>query len=198
MPSIDIAMFEGCTDVSTYTLLYEMAQDVPAKDAIVEIGTYRGKSACYLAAGARDGLGAHVWTIDPHDLPGRRYPTTANPSKKLDYTDPGIRQDAEKQINKSGLDGRITMIRDFSTTTAGWWPGPQVSLLFVDGDHRQGAVRQDFRSWQPHLSSSALIVFDDFCMSHPGVPNALLDLVNKNVLRIVDTRGRAAVCEVVR
>lgn len=194
----DISELEGCTDAATYALLYEMAQYVPAKNAIVEIGTYRGKSACHLAAGARDGRGAHVWTIDPHDLPGERHPTGARPNLNRDYTDPEIRQDAESQICRSGLDGWITMVRDFSTVAAGWWPGPPVSLLFVDGDHRREAVNRDFRAWESHLAAGALVVFDDFSMSHPGVPYALLDLVNAGVLRIADTCGRVAVCEVVR
>lgn len=189
-----LAGFAGCTDPDTYQLLYELASHVPAGEAIVELGTYRGKSACYLAAGARAGCGAHVWTIDPHDLPGKRFPTDVRPTRKLDYTDPAIRQDAERQIEQSGFSGRVTMVRDFSVEAAAEWVGPQVGLLFVDGDHRQGAVRRDFRAWQPHLSSGALVVFDDFSMSHPGVPMALLELVNKQHLRIVDTRGRVAVC----
>lgn len=67
---VDLAELDGCTDPDTYPLLRELAMGVPADQAIVEIGTYRGKSACYLADGAAAGNGAHVWTVDPHDLPG--------------------------------------------------------------------------------------------------------------------------------
>src|SRR5690606_32065016 len=79
------------TPVETLMPLYELASMVPEDEAIVELGTYRGASACWLGAGARDGLGAHVWTVDPHDLPGYRT-TTGRGSGGLDFTDPAIRK----------------------------------------------------------------------------------------------------------
>ena len=83
------------TPLATLEPLYDLAAMVPADEAIVELGTYRGASACWLAAGAQSGLGAHVWTIDPHDLPGYRT-TTGRGRGGLDFTDPAIRLDAER------------------------------------------------------------------------------------------------------
>src|SRR5690554_7606918 len=86
---------------------------VPEDEVIIEIGTYRGASACWLGAGARDGFGAHVYTIDPHDLPGYRT-TTGRGRGGLDFTDPSIREDAERQIREMGLTEHVTMIQGFS------------------------------------------------------------------------------------
>src|SRR5690606_16235375 len=126
--------------------LYRLAALVPSDEAIVELGTFRGASAVWMAAGARAGLGAHVWTIDPHDLPGHRTTTGRSPGT-IRYEDPAIRQDAERQIAESGFGDGVTMIRGFSVEEAGRWTGPKVGLLFIDGDHREHAARKDFRSW---------------------------------------------------
>jgi hypothetical protein len=36
-----------------------------------------------------------------------------------------------------------------------------VGLLWIDGDHRYEAVREDFLSWLPHLLPGTTVIFDD-------------------------------------
>lgn len=182
------------TPVETLMPLYELASMVPEDEAIVELGTYRGASACWLGAGARDGLGAHVWTVDPHDLPGYRT-TTGRGSGGLDFTDPAIRKDAIRQIRECGLWDRVTMIQGFSHEVGASWSGPKVGLLFIDGDHRQHAVRKDFASWERHLSGDAVIAFDDYSESHPGVPAVVDALVAKGIISEPVVFDRLAVCQ---
>lgn len=184
------------TPRETLTELYRLAALVPPDECVVEIGTYRGASACWLAAGARAGLGAHVWTIDPHDLPGQRT-TTGRGRGGLDFTQTAIREHAQEQIRACGLDGHVTMIRGFSTEVAEEWDGPPVGLLFIDGDHREAPARRDLRSWQPHLSREAVIAWDDHAPSHPGVPAAVAGLVARHILTEPDVRGRLAITGIV-
>ena len=181
------------TPLETLEPLYELAAMVPEDEAIIEIGTYRGASACWLGAGARDGFGAHVYTIDPHDLPGYRT-TTGRGRGGLDFTDPSIREDAERQIREMGLTEHVTMIQGFSVEVGQQWRGPKVGLLFIDGDHRQDAVRKDFAAWEKHLSEDAVIAFDDHNESHPGVPAAVQGLVDKDVVSEPVLFDRLAVC----
>lgn len=194
----DLSELGGCADPETYELLRELASGVPADQAIVEIGTYRGKSACYLADGAQAGEGAHVWTFDPHDLPGERFPTSRANKGTLDYTRPSIREAAHRQVREAGHEDHVTLVRSFSIDAAVNWSGPPIGLLFIDGDHRQSAVRLDFRMWQPHLALHAVVVFDDYADSHPGVPLAVGGLVQKGALTILEQRGRVAVAGAVR
>lgn len=177
--------------------LYYLANQVAADLAIVELGTYRGASACWLAAGAQSGYGAHVWTVDPHDLPGQRRPTGRN-GGQTDYTNPAIRRHARQQIASVGLTDHITMVREFSTVAGEQWAGPTVGLLFIDGDHRQHAARRDFRAWERHLAPGALVVWDDHADTHPGVPAAVAALVEKGALTEPEMLGRLAVTRPVR
>lgn len=172
--------------------LYYLANQVDADLAIVELGTYRGASACWLAAGAQSGYGAHVWTIDPHDLPGQRRPTGIH-AGRTDYTDPRIRRHARHQIASVGLTDHITMVREFSTIAGEQWQGPKVGLLFIDGDHRQHAARRDFRAWERHLHRDALVVWDDHADTHPGVVKAVAALVDKGAITPPEMLGRLAV-----
>ncbi len=180
------------TPRDTLEVLYRLAALVPRDEAIVEIGTYRGASACWLAAGAETGQGAHVYTIDPHDLPGKRT-TTGRGKGGLDFTQTEIREHAEKQIRDCGLSERVTMIRGFSTEVAKYWNGPPVGLLFVDGDHRQNAATEDFRAWQPHMTRETVIAWDDYAPSHPGVPAAVQGLVDKRAITPPVVYDRVAV-----
>lgn len=183
---------ETLTPRETLVELYHLAALVPPDECIVEIGTYRGASACWLGAGARAGLGAHVFTVDPHDLPGKRT-TTGRGRGGLDFTQTVIREHAQEQISMCGLSDTVSMIRGFSTDVAEQWSGPPVGLLFIDGDHREGPARRDLRTWQPHLSREAVIAWDDYADSHPGVPTAVSGLVNRHILTAPDVRGRLAI-----
>lgn len=191
-PSRVLSTLETLSPLDSMHTLYHLAAAVPPNEAIVELGTYKGASACWLAAGAQAGLGAHVWTIDPHDLPGFRT-TTGRGKGGLDFTQTAIREQAGKQIEKCGLTEHVTMVRGFSVEEAKEWQGPKVGLLFIDGDHRQHAARKDFRSWQPHLSWDAVICFDDYAPSHPGVPAAVAGLVSRHILYEPNVRGRLAI-----
>lgn len=128
---------------------------VPPGEAIVELGSFRGKSTCYLAAGAKEGLGARVWAVDPWDLPG-------NVTGRFGFAEPSTREAFDVQVRAAGLTSWVTPVQAFSTEAAAFWPGPPIGLLFVDGDHSTDAVRADFIAWRPYLVDGATVIFDDY------------------------------------
>lgn len=150
--------------------LYELAADVPADQAIVEIGSFKGKSTCYLAAGAKTGEGAQVWAVDPWDSAG-------NVTGRFGFADPTTRDAFEAQVRGAKLWSRVTPIQGFSTDVAAGWSGPPVGMLFIDGDHSAQAVRDDYETWRPHLAADAIVAFDDLdTPKNPGVRKALESL----------------------
>jgi predicted O-methyltransferase YrrM len=181
--------------------LYRLAGKVPANLAIVELGTYQGKGTCFLAAGARAGKGAFVWTVDPWDLPGERSTTGAGPRPEnpIDYTDPAHRETAVRQVVNAGLSGQVTFVQDFSSHAGRIWSGPPVGLLFIDGDHREPAVRRDFAAWEPHLAPGAVIAWDDHRVGFPGVMSVVDQLAHdKGLITAPELVGSLAVTRVVR
>lgn len=143
--------------------LHDLAAHVPANQVIVEIGSFRGKSTAYLAAGAKAGNGAHIHAVDPWDLPG-------NPYGKHGYSAPQVRADFEAQLRACRLWSRVTPHRAFSVDAAADWKGPDIGLLFIDGDHSEAAVRSDVEAWTPHLATDHVLAFDDYdTPRNPGV-----------------------------
>lgn len=189
---------EGLMTPEACTVLFELAADVEARRAIVEIGSFKGQSTCYLGWGANERLdgGAHVWAVDPWDLPG-------NPYGKHGYSRAEVRETFNRQISAAGLSGRVTPVQGFSVDVARSWhaivgiEAPAIGLLYVDGDHERASVLADFREWRKHLAPRAVIAFDDWgTKRNPGVAGAVKKLRLSGALRVLDIRAeRIAVCE---
>lgn len=180
----------GLTSVPLLQTLVELAAAVPADQAVVEIGVFRGRSLCALGAGAAGGAGAHVWGVDPWDLPGQR--TTLRGATRLAgrYMQPATRRAARRHVRACGLAERVSLVRGFSAEVAAGWEGPLVGLLHVDGDHRQAG--RDAEAWWPHLAAGAVIAFDDH--QYASVAADVAALVASGRTTAVDVRhGRLAV-----
>lgn len=159
--------------------LAALASNVPHDKAIVELGSYKGKSTCYLAAGALLGHGAHVWAFDPWDLPG-------NETGRHLYADPATREAFHAQVAAMGYRDRITATRAFATVAAAAWNGPPVALLYIDSDHRAKSVRADFTAWRPLLAPGAVVAFDDYgTPKNPGVADVVDDLAAQGLIHDV-------------
>lgn len=183
--TVDFDELEGLIPPEVAVALYELATEVPADLAIVEIGSYKGKSTCALAAGGRDGFGARVWAVDPWDLAG-------NPTGRFGFAESDTRKAFERQVAEQELGDRVTAIRGFSVAVAKKWSGPPIGLLYIDGDHSESAVRADFHAWCPHLAPGATVVFDDLdTPKNPGVRDVVDELAP--ILDCWKSAGRLAV-----
>ncbi len=161
--------------------LADLASQVPADQAIVELGVYHGASTVRLAWGARQGLGAHVWGIDPWELAGNVYGETMGSLEQA-------RRWARHWVTSFGYGDRVTLIPRFSHEVAADWSDdqPRVGLLFVDGDHTYDGARRDIESWAPRLADGASIAVDDYLNeNYPGVREAVDSLVENGLLEPV-------------
>lgn len=180
-----IRRIEGLTTEPACLTLADMAKQVPAEHAIVELGVYQARTALYLVWGASQGNGAHVWGFDAWDLPGERVPYQGNRMRRK-YTDTDTRSRALRNVKSLGYSDRMMLTREFSAEAGRKWVGPPVGLLFVDADHTYEGVRQDFRTWASHLAEDATIVFDDYHSDFPMVVEAVDALVSEGILGPVE------------
>ena len=162
-------------------LLFSLAAAAPADTSVVEIGTYRGRATIALALGSRQGAGVPVYTFDPH----------------LPFVGPrggvfGPADQAQLYANlaAAGVGQDVFVVCLDSRAVARNWPGPGVSVLFVDGDHDSDAVWDDFWSWRPHLVDGAFVAFDD--VDHNGVASAVDALLGLGQLRPEGRVGKVA------
>ena len=165
--------------------LAEQAAAVPADQAIVEVGSYLGRSTCYLASGAAQGHGAHVWAVDAWDLPRPEHGPGSGARERFGL--PETRRAFLDHLQACGVAGRVTAIQAFSVDAAKDWDGPPVGLLFLDGDHSHAAVKADWQAWKPHLAEGAAVAFDDARRGRFGV-NAFVTSLGLPVEGVHDDR----------
>ena len=132
--------------------LYNLARCCTDRGVIVEIGSWKGKSTIWLAAGAAAGQGKKVYAIDPH---------TGSPECHLWYGKKIWTFDEfRKNIKAAGLERIVIPIVKTSAEAAKEFDQP-VELIFIDGDHTYQSVKQDFELWFPKLIEDGTIVFHD-------------------------------------
>ena len=139
---------EGMLTPDEGRYLYKLAQHNPGKGAIVEIGSWKGKSTIWLALGAKAVGGDKVVAIDPHTpLPEEGY---------LEDTEAVFR----RNIAEAEIDGHvIPMVMTSEEAVKGW--NRPISLLWIDGDHRYEQARRDFLLWEPHVIEGGIVAMHD-------------------------------------
>lgn len=178
----ELAALDGLISRDVGELLYSFAALVPEDQAIVELGSYRGKSTCYLATGAALDNHAPVYAVDAwsEEVSAWRYAVLSTlPSP--------VFEDFTSQLDKAGVREGVRIIRSLTTLAAELYDGPPVGLLYIDGDHSRAAVLADFRAWRHHLAPNAVVIFDDFGVTkNPGVSLGVGDLEASGELVDVD------------
>ena len=120
--------------------LYELARR--ADGPILEIGTYRGKSAILMATALRDA-------------------GSAGPLVSLDVDADGLREAAAESAAR-GLSERLVLARGTAEMLFRAHPGFAPSLVFLDGDHSRRGVARDLRALRDRAPVGARILFHDF------------------------------------
>lgn len=157
-----LAKLHGLIPDALGETLAELAAAVPRDRCIVEIGSYCGKSTCYLAHGAMSGYGAPVFAIDPWDTDG-------NPTGRFGFAQQETRLRFQQQVHEAGCSHQVTAFRAFSQDMARVWQRP-IGLLYIDGSHTEADVQRDVTAWTTFLSSGSVVAFDDYrTQNNPGV-----------------------------
>lgn len=146
--------------------LHAAALRVPPGGQVVEIGSFRGRSAAVLASAAR-----HVVCVDPHLGSDRGPQEIAGDPARGEADLAAFRA----TLAATGLADRVQHVRLRSDVALGAVPGP-ADLLFVDGAHRYGPALHDLRRWGARVPPGGrMLVHDAF--SSAGVTAALLRTV---------------------
>jgi MMP 1-O-methyltransferase len=129
-----------------------LAACTSAKGAIVEIGSFKGKSTVLLATIAKKyGLGPVV-AIDPHQGLSYLGPEAPQQSPTFD--------EFLGSVRAAGLDAHVEVQRAYSRDVAKTWSRP-IRLLWIDGDHSYKGCKEDFDLFSPFLADGAVVAFHD-------------------------------------
>ena len=136
---------EGMISEPEAAVLHRLARE--ATGAIVEIGSYRGRSTIALALGSRAGAGVPVYAIDPHEA----------------FTEPGGfqfgRMDARAFVDNLTAAGVLEDVRIVQLPAAAVVFDEPIGLLWIDGEHNQ--AQRDFEQFAPSIPAGGRVVFHD-------------------------------------
>jgi MMP 1-O-methyltransferase len=147
--------------------LCETAQAYAAVGPVLEVGSYCGKSAIYLAAGVRGararGVRQQVVTVDHHrgseeHQPGWEYhdPSLVDPAAGRIDTLPRLRA----TLAVAGVEDDVIAIVGRSADVARLWRTP-LGMLFIDGGHSDAAAQSDYAGWAPWVAPGGVLAIHD-------------------------------------
>lgn len=131
-----------------------MAACAPREGVIVEIGSFKGKSAVMLGKLAEHyGFGPIV-AIDPHNF--------HNAELEEHRSAPGATSYDEflENIKAAGVSRYIEVHRAFSTEVAKTFDRP-IRMLWIDGDHGYPGAKADFDGFVPHVIPGGFVALHD-------------------------------------
>jgi predicted O-methyltransferase YrrM len=159
----------GFMPVAEGLALCETAESYAAVGPVLEVGSYCGKSAIYLAAGVRaaraHGVRQQVVTVDHHrgseeHQPGWEYhdPDLVDQASGLFDTLPRLRA----TLAAAGVEDDVVAVVGRSADVARLWRTP-LGMLFIDGGHTDAAAQRDYEGWAPWVAfGGALAIHDVF------------------------------------
>jgi predicted O-methyltransferase YrrM len=128
----------------------------------LEVGSYCGKSACYVAPVARR-AGTVLYCLDHHrgseeNQPGWEWhePDLVDQAVGKIDTLPVFR----KTLYDAGLEDVVVALVGDGPNVARNWATP-LSFLFIDGGHGVEPARLDYELWTPHVAAGGLLAIHD-------------------------------------
>ena len=132
-------------------LLYNRAKECKGRGAIVEIGSWKGKSTICLARGSLDGNKTKIHAIDPH---------TGSTEHHEAFGKVWTFDEFQRNVRNAKVDHMISPHVDFSHNVAKTFNEP-VEFIFIDGLHEYEGVKMDFDDWQSKVVEGGYIAFHD-------------------------------------
>ncbi len=146
-----IKKIDGWLTDKEMQFLYNTARGAGLKGAIVEIGSWKGKSTVCLALGLKNSKsGKKVYAVDWHK--GSNEHGHVNTFREF-----------KKNIKKSGVSHHVVPVVMKSENAAKVWSKKKapISFLWIDGSHEYEDVKKDFVLWNPYLIEGGIIAFHD-------------------------------------
>jgi predicted O-methyltransferase YrrM len=143
-------------------LLYRLGLQQQPGAVLLEVGSYLGASASFLAAAISEiGGGGNVHCVD----------TWQNQAMTEGLRDTW----AEFQTNTRPYASLIVPHRGCSVDVSKTFE-EEIDMLFLDGDHSYEGCRADVESWLPHLKPGGILVIHDYGWAE-GVRRTIRELI---------------------
>lgn len=150
---------DGWLEDDEGAVLYRLARACRGRGAIVEIGSWMGRSTIWLASGARAAGCDPIYAVDPH----------VGAAEHRNQLDGGSSLQALlENVRHAGLEHHVEPVVSTSVEAGRAFSDP-VELVFIDGNHEYEAALTDFQTWFPKVIRGGVMAFHD---ASPNVPES--------------------------
>jgi predicted O-methyltransferase YrrM len=156
-------------------ILYLLAYGSTLRGDVAEIGSWQGRSTCFLAAACRDAANGVVLAID--HFKGNVGKEASYIVGAPDLSD--LEGNFRRNVRNAGLDPWVRLYAMRSQDAFASHPDDfsGLRLLFIDGDHSYEGAHRDLSLFADRLQRGGILVLDDYHSDAPGVVRAVRELV---------------------
>jgi predicted O-methyltransferase YrrM len=181
---------EGMISAEEAMLLYRLASKL-RNGCIVEIGSWRGKSAIAMALGARTQPADKrpmIYCVEPHASYVGVLGGQFGPRDRTAFYRAMLDADCAESVALVNLP---------STAAAKGWRTP-IGMLFIDGDHSEAGVQADIDAWTPFLTQGGVVAFDDAKDDSIGPAHVIRKILSSGEYRKIKTIGKIVLVQKIR
>ncbi|PIE39557.1 MAG: hypothetical protein CSA53_00890 [Gammaproteobacteria bacterium] len=157
----DVSEVKGFLHRREALALYDYAHSASALGAVLEIGSYCGKSTIYLGLACQK-AGRSLFALDHHrgseeHQPGQWFhdPALADGAGGMDTFG-----EFRRNIDRAGLSDTVIPIVASSKNASRDWATP-LGMVFIDGGHSLDAALTDYRCWASHVLRGGILAIHD-------------------------------------
>jgi hypothetical protein len=168
-------------------LYRRFVESVTAPAIAVELGAWKGRSACFMGVEiANSGKPIRFTTIDHW---------RGSDGEELHDADPDVRAGRLYEIfleNVRPVAAFVNVIRDDTVAAAANFDDGSVDFLYIDASHSYDSVLRDLVAWYPKVKTGGLIAGDDWCFpdhGELGVRGAVEDFFGPSLPQVEIERG---------
>ena len=144
------------SDIDGWFDFHEVYDDLAARarpgDTLVEVGSYFGRSACYLSERLKD-KDATLLCVDV-------------------WSDPAWFVTFQANVEACNVADVVVPLR-CDSIRASRLVANNLAAVFIDADHTYESVKADIAAWLPKVRAGGLIAGHDFGLAFPGVEQAV-------------------------
>lgn len=164
-------MIPGMVTKESGKFLFSLCYMQEIEGDVVEIGSWQGKSASFLARAVKESNNGQFYAIDHFkgNVGKEHFYATG---KQVNIKDVFI-----ENITKVGLKDCVNLLDMENTAAAKILEKKSIRFLFIDGDHTFSGVSKDIKLFLPMLKKGSIVIFDDYFKGFPGLIEAVDDFL---------------------
>jgi predicted O-methyltransferase YrrM len=170
---------QGFLSAKEAGLLYWAARECPVTGAVIELGSYEGRSTAVFALAGRHVHAVDAWSLDVSDISAYD-----NGERQAD----AVFDRFKRNLRQLQIESLIRTHRGLTHTIGETWQ-EEGAILFVDAGHTHEDVRGDLSLWTPHLHPQGFLLMHDVLGdTYFGVTRAASELMQTG-WRVIASAG---------